>query len=120
MENVPQILEMFVKIASLDTAGISILGIFYAGIIVKSLPNDVIPQKPSDIRLFKNLCLVSVIVCSISVVLNSYFNMRKIQVAKRQTIELANQYIIQLSKLEESKTALSIDLKTLRDGFVNQ
>jgi len=51
METQADTLDLIVKLASLGTAGISILGIFYTGIIVKSLPNDVTSGKLSAVRM---------------------------------------------------------------------
>lgn len=120
METQTSTLELLVKFASLGTAGISIIGIFYTGIIVKSLPNDVSASKLSAVRMYKNLCITVAFICAVSGGLNAYFNMKKIQDAKNDTKTIENQYEIQADSLRVSKEAIGKDLIYLREMLVNQ
>jgi cell division protein FtsL len=114
MDNETNVLEVLVKLASLGAAGIGIVGIFYTAIIVRGLPNDVTPAKLASVKLLTKLCIITVIVCGISGVCNSYFSMKKIQDAKNQTTEITKQYNSELNNLQISKAAINKDLTELR------
>ena len=120
METQTQTLELLVKLASVGTAGICILGIFYTGIIVKSLPNNVSPTKLTAVRMYKNMCIVIAIICSVSGGLNAYFNMGKIKDAKKNAAEIENQYTQQADSLLISKDAIDKDLMELNRILENQ
>ena len=114
MENETNVLELLVKLASLGAAGIGIVGIFYTAVIVKGLPNDVTERRILSIKLLTRLCIITVIVCGISGVLNSYFNLKKIQVAKNQLSEVTKQYDSELNNLQKSKAEINNEINELR------
>ncbi len=120
METQTETLELLVKLASLGTAGICIIGIFYTGIIVKSLPNNVSPSKLSAVRMYKNMCIVIAVICSISGCLNAYYNMGKIEDAKKNAAEIENQYSQQADSFMISKDAIGKDLDELNRIMENQ
>ncbi|MBN2863356.1 MAG: hypothetical protein JXN62_09360 [Bacteroidales bacterium] len=113
MEAPAETLDLLVKLASLGTAGICIVGIFYTGLIVKSLPNNVSDAKLTAVRMYKNMCIVIAIICSISGGLNAFFNMGKIQDAKQETVEIENRYSRQADSLMMSKDEIGKDLLEL-------
>ena len=110
METQTDTLDLIVKLASLGTAGISILGIFYTGIIVKSLPNDVTSGKLSAVRMYKNMCIVVAIICAISGGLNAFFNMQKVMDAKDSMAKIENNYTNQADSLDIIRSVIISDL----------
>ncbi|MGI6323679.1 MAG: hypothetical protein ACOXZO_10245 [Bacteroidales bacterium] len=114
METQTDTLDLIVKLASLGTAGISILGIFYTGIIVKSLPNDVTSGKLSAVRMYKNMCIVVAIICAISGGLNAFFNMQKVMDAKDSMAKIENNYTNQADSLDIIRSVIISDLAELK------
>lgn len=114
METQTDTLDLIVKLASLGTAGISILGIFYTGIIVKSLPNDVTSGKLSAVRMYKNMCIVVAIICAISGGLNAFFNMQKVMDAKDSMAKIENNYTSQADSLDIIRSVIISDLTELK------
>ena len=114
METQADTLDLIVKLASLGTAGISILGIFYTGIIVKSLPNDVTSGKLSAVRMYKNMCIVVAIICAISGGLNAFFNMQKVMDAKDSMAKIENNYTNQADSLDIIRSVIISDLAELK------
>lgn len=120
MDAEKNVLELLVKIASYGTAGAGVLGIFAAWRIVKGLPDDVTREKSSAAKMFMVLCIIAVITCTISGGLNSYFNMKKIQDAKKQVTEITNQYDLQVNNLLKSKAEISRQLNELQQNYTIQ
>lgn len=106
-------LDLIVRLASLGTAGISVFGIFYTGIIVKSLPNNVSEGKLSAVRMYKNMCIVIAIICALSGALNAFFNMQKVQDAKNDVAEIESSITNQADSLKQSREAIGRDLDEL-------
>jgi hypothetical protein len=120
METQSSTLNLLVKLASLGTAGISIIGIFYSGMIVKSLPNDVSTGKLTAVRMYKNLCITVALICAVSGVLNAYFNMKKIQDAKSEVIAIEDQYTQQADSLRLSIENIGKDISNLSKILENK
>lgn len=120
METQTDTLDLIVKLASLGTAGISILGIFYTGIIVKSLPNDVSSEKLSAVRMYKNMCIVVAIICAISGGLNAFFNLQKVMDAKNSMAKIENNYTNQSDSLEIIRSAIVSDLTELKQMLADE
>ena len=120
METQTDTLDLIVKLASLGTAGISILGIFYTGIIVKSLPNDVTSGKLSAVRMYKNMCIVVAIICAISGGLNAFFNMQKVMDAKDSMAKIENNYTNQADSLDIIRSAIVSDLTELKHKLADE
>lgn len=120
METQADTLDLIVRLASLGTAGISILGIFYTGIIVKSLPNDVSSGKLTAVRMYKNMCIVIAIICAISGGLNAYYNQQKVRDAKENVARIENRYLNQADILNTAKEAISNDLTELSQILIDK
>ncbi len=120
METQANTLDLIVKLASLGTAGISILGIFYTGIIVKSLPNDVKSGKLSAVRMYKNMCIVVAIICAISGGLNASFNLQKVIDAKDSMTKFENNYTNQADSLDIIRRAIVSDLTELKQMLADE
>ncbi len=120
METQADTLDLIVKLASLGTAGISILGIFYTGIIVKSLPNDVTSGKLSAVRMYKNMCIVVAIICAISGGLNAFFNLQKVMDAKDSMAKIENNYTNQADSLDIIRSAIVSDLAELKQKLTDE
>lgn len=118
METQTDTLDLIVKLASLGTAGICILGIFYTGIIIKSLPNDVTSGKLSAVRMYKNMCIVIAIICTISGGLNAFFNMQKVMDAKDSMAKIENNYTNQADSLDIIRSVIISDLAELKQHLV--
>ncbi len=75
-------LDALVKLASLGTAGICIFAIFFMGTGIFRLPNDTSEIKALLMKKYMNVCIFIAIICMISGVANSYFNMNKVKIAE--------------------------------------
>ena len=120
METQADTLDLIVRLASLGTAGISILGIFYTGIIVKSLPNDVSSGKLTAVRMYKNMCIVIAIICALSGVLNAYYNQQKVKDAKENVAQIESRLISRADSLNKIKDIIVRDLSELSRVLAGQ
>jgi hypothetical protein len=130
----PQTLEALVKLAGVGTAGICILGLFVAGIITSTLPNDVSQAKLAAVKMFKNLCITVAIICLASSALASYFNLKKVDVAKQEATKAKNEVIefknenanlinrisLQDRQMNDTKAALEGDIMRLQQIIASQ
>jgi hypothetical protein len=116
----PETLEALVKIAGVGTAGICVLGLFVAGIITSMLPNDVSEAKLAAVRMFKNLCITTALICLASTVLTSYFNNKKVVKAEEQATNTRNEYVQKVDGLMQSKNMLEADVNRLKEMIAQQ
>lgn len=84
--------DNLVKLASIGTAGISILAVFITGVIILKLPNDVSKEKTSLLKFFIGSCFVFIILSTGSAILNAMFNKEVIDEKEVQIAEVKEQY----------------------------
>ena len=89
--------DNLVKLASIGTAGISILAVFITGVIIYRLPNDVSREKTGILKFFIISCFFFVILSTGTGIANAIFNQQKIN-EKEQTLNNVTQ------KYETEKT----------------
>jgi hypothetical protein len=109
-----QTLEVLVKLAGLGTAGICILGLFVAGYITAKLPDDVSPTKLKAVKMFKNLCITTALICLVAGALTSYFNTKKVEQARNEAENIKGVYMRQINDLSQSRNILEDDVNHLR------
>ena len=82
--------DNLVKLASIGTAGISILAVFITGVIIYRLPNDVSREKTGILKFFIISCFFFVILSTGTGIANAIFNQQKIN-EKEQTLNNVTQ-----------------------------
>jgi hypothetical protein len=115
-----QTLEVLVKLAGLGTAGICVLGLFFAGYITANLPDNVSPARLKAVKMFKNLCITTALICLASGVLTSYFNTKKVNQARNDAENVKSAYMRQINDLSQSKNILEADVNHLRTVIAAQ
>jgi predicted ribosomally synthesized peptide with SipW-like signal peptide len=111
------IMEYLVKLASIGTAGVSILAIFLIWRSIHLLPDSTPDWKVKLMHRYQNFCLVIAIICALSGGANAYFNASKAAEASQQVTELAKAYDEQQQKFENYQSEVSNALMKIQQDF---
>lgn len=84
--------DNLVKLASIGTAGISILAVFITGVIIYRLPNDVSEEKTGILKFFIISCFIFVILSTGTGIANAIFNQEKINEKEKTITDVTKQY----------------------------
>ena len=109
-----EIPEQLVKLASIGTAGVCVLAIFFIGISIYKLSNDVPESKVTLLKTFMYTCVFIALICGTSGVANAYFNQNKVKVAENKLHELGNIYEDERTKWMAAKTRLKQQVNALK------
>jgi len=114
-----EIFETLVQLASIGTAGISILAIFLIWRSIHTLPDSSPNWKVKLMYRYQNFCLFMAVICALSGGANAYFNASKTAEAAKQAADLAAAYDEQQNKFLVYQMEMTQSLEQIQQDLAN-
>lgn len=108
------VFDSLVKLASLGTAGVSILAIFIIGASLFRLSNKTSAEKVALIKKYMNMCIIIAVICAFSGVANAYFNGTKVAEANAKRDQIATAYENEAKKVDSERVAMMSTINSLK------